>query len=1097
MTWEQQDGIWAADWKTGDLTDLAKRYVDAIGIERIQNDARRLPPACKSTDDLAAVRKLYTLSKWGEQIEAVRQRVDAAPLKRAVSDLATRYPDTFPASASRSAIDEFEQDMKALMKAAERQEPAALSKLAELEGKYAALQRKILLKNPVLDFDEILFVKRRGSEGLTNNWQGNDRLQGRKFENEIARFKWQQTDAEEITVYRPEEPMYVGDVDLHFDATKLMFSTNGTVCECGIDGNGFRKVVTDVNSYDPCYLPNDRLLFISNSNYHAVPCVSGGDYVGNIHIADLDGSNIRRLCFDQDNNWYPVMLANGRVMYTRWEYTDSAHYFSRVLMHMNPDGTNQVEFYGSNSYWPNSIFYARPIPGSSTKFIAVISGHHGVPRMGELVLFDAARGRHEAQGAVQRIPGYGKPVEAVTADRLVDASWPKFLHPYPLDEKTFLVSCRLTPSHAWGIYLVDVFDNMVPLKSIPGWHCLEPQPLRPRKRPPVIPDQVRPEQKNATVYISDIYEGKGLRGVPRGTVKALRVYQYIYAYRHTGGHNVIGYEGPWDVPVFQDGSTVFNVPANTPVAIQPLDSDGKALALMRSWFVGMPGEFVSCIGCHADQNMVPPSRTTTASASGPAELTPWYGPTRGFSFVREVQPVLDKYCVGCHDGSKPDTPCFVDDGQYISFPTAQNKYSKPYLALAKYVRRNGPEGDYHPLTPLEFHADTSELVQILTKGHHGIQLDNEAWDRIITWIDQNVPFYGTWKEAAPKLKQEYVEARAESWKNYADVTCDIEEIVNPYTEKIAYVPPEMTKRPSAPPVVARGWPFDAERAHIMQGKDRTLSLTVGEGMDIGLVRIPSGTFVMGDASGAPDEAPETPVKIRKAFYMSTCEVTNRLYQLFDPAHDSGVYDRRWKDQTNRGYFVNQPEMPVIRVSWTDAMAFCKWLSARTGRNVSLPTEAQWEWACRAGSDTPMWYGTAATDFGTFANLADVTTKELVVTGINPRPVNNPHDLACYLPAVFSVDDNVLHLAAPATYTANPWGLYDMHGNVAEWTRSEYRPYPYSDRDGRNRTDETDVKRVVRGGSWHDRPKRASSSYRLAYPAWQQVFNVGFRIVVEN
>ena len=116
-----------------------------------------------------------------------------------------------------------------------------------------------------------------------------------------------------------------------------------------------------------------------------------------------------------------------------------------------------------------AMFYARPLPGSPTKFVAIISGHHGVPRMGEMVLFDMAKGRQEDTGALQRIPGYGKPVKGIIKDALVDGSWPKFLHPYPLSDKYFLVSCKPTPESAWGIYLVDVFDNMLLLKEEPGF----------------------------------------------------------------------------------------------------------------------------------------------------------------------------------------------------------------------------------------------------------------------------------------------------------------------------------------------------------------------------------------------------------------------------------------------------------------------------------------------------------------------------------------------------------------------------------------------------------------------------------------------------
>ena len=116
-------------------------------------------------------------------------------------------------------------------------------------------------------------------------------------------------------------------------------------------------------------------------------------------------------------------------------------------------------------------------------------------------------------------------------DQLADASWPKFLHPYPLSEKYFLVAAKPTPQSLWGIYLVDVFDNMVLVKELPGYALLEPIPLRKTPRPPVIPEKVDPARKDATVYIADIYAGQGLQGIPRGTVKSLRVFTYHFAYR--------------------------------------------------------------------------------------------------------------------------------------------------------------------------------------------------------------------------------------------------------------------------------------------------------------------------------------------------------------------------------------------------------------------------------------------------------------------------------------------------------------------------------------------------------------------------------------
>ncbi|MFH1268893.1 MAG: hypothetical protein ABIK89_24470, partial [Planctomycetota bacterium] len=115
-----------------------------------------------------------------------------------------------------------------------------------------------------------------------------------------------------------------------------------------------------------------------------------------------------------------------------------------------------MEYYGSNSYWPNSIFGARPVPGSPGKFAGIVAGHHGSHREGELVLFDVGRGRREADGAVQRIPGRGQKIEPIVRDELTAASWPKFVHPYPLSDKYFLATCKLDANAPWDIYLVDV-----------------------------------------------------------------------------------------------------------------------------------------------------------------------------------------------------------------------------------------------------------------------------------------------------------------------------------------------------------------------------------------------------------------------------------------------------------------------------------------------------------------------------------------------------------------------------------------------------------------------------------------------------------------
>jgi formylglycine-generating enzyme required for sulfatase activity len=782
------------------------------------------------------------------------------------------------------------------------------------------------------------------------------------------------------------------------------------------------------------------------------------------------------------------VLNSGRILYARWEYSDAPHYFTRLLFSMNPDGTNQVEYYASNSMWPNSTFYARPIPNHPTQIVGVISGHHGVPRMGELILFDPAKGRREADGVVQRIPGHGRKVEPIIVDGLVEGSWPKFLHPYPLSDKYFLVSAKPTPQAEWGLYLVDVFDNLLLIREEPGYALFEPVPFRRTPKPPTISDKVDLTRNDATVHLTDVYRGPGLKDVPRGTVKKLRIYELQYAYPGMGGHINIGIDGPWDVhrirgtvPVEADGSASFHVPANMPLSVQPLDSQGQALQVMRSWFTAMPGENVSCVGCHDTQNSTPPPRGTLASLRQPSDIAPWYGPARGFSFKRDVQPALDKFCVGCHNPERKVAPDLTAKQE-----RGWRGFTPSYVALHPYVRRPGPESDYHLQQPLEFHASTSELIQMLRKGHYNVQLDNGAWDRLITWIDLNVPDHGTWQEH--RGGHSPMEQRRQAMRTrYANRPEDPEAIPELEQKPIAPIIPPPVPQQQVPHLTAAGWPFDAAEA---QKRQKALNLPtevqieLSDRVTMALALIPPGEFIMGDAAGSADEYPPTVVKIDKPFYLGVCEVTNAQYAVFNPRHDSAYISQTNKDQNERGWPVNRPSQPVVRVTWHAAQAFCRWLSQETGHKINLPTEGQWEWACRAGTSTPFYYGGPDADFSKFANLADAALQRMARAD---SPKWHPRD--------DRFNDGAMVTADVGRYQPNAWGLRDLIGNVAEWTRSTYRPYPYQAGDSRN-DPQVAGQKVVRGGSWYDRPQRARTTFRLPYEPWQHVYNVGFRVVME-
>ncbi|MBI3922446.1 MAG: SUMF1/EgtB/PvdO family nonheme iron enzyme [Armatimonadetes bacterium] len=1106
MKWEEEDRLWLEDWMPADLKVLAKRYAAATRFPALSEEAKRLSERVDEAAGLQALREAYHRSRKADVAIAWLRDFKDSSLRLAIKDLSAAYGAKYP--KGKEYLDRLDSLLRVRDTALAKLDTAeALQHAAKTAEGLRSLQRDALLANPLLDFDRLLFVKRRDNQlGLPQNWQGNSSIARGGYDNEICISPIGRI-GPISSLFHPEGGRFVGDLDLHFDGDRFLFSMpdeemRWQVYELRSDGTGLRQVTLgdqpDVDNFDGCYLPSGKIIFCSTACMQGVPCVGGADHVALLYLLDTDGKTIRQLTFDQDHNWCPTVLNNGRVLYTRWEYSDTPHYFTRLLFSMNPDGTDQAEYYGSNSYWPNSTFYARPIPGNPSEVVAVISGHHGVPRMGELVLFDPEKGRREGDGVVQRIPGYGKRVEPVIADTLVDGSWPKFLHPYPLSDKYFLVSCKPNPSAPWGIYLADIFDNMLPLLEMEGYALFEPTPIRKRPTPPVIPDKVNPKRKDAVVYMANVYSGDGLKGVPRGTVKKLRVSSNHFAFPGMGGHINIGIDGPWDVkrilgtvPVYSDGSAKFRAPANTPLVLQPLDAEGKALQVMRSWMTAMPGENVSCMGCHESVSTTPPSKKTEAALKLPVDIKPWHGPARGFSFEREVQPVLNTYCVSCHNGQSQEGKTLPDLRSKKEVANYAGAFTPAYESLHRYVRRPGPESDYHLLTPLEFHADTSELVQMLQKGHHGVKLDSESWDRLITWIDLNVPCHGRWSEhrAVPaegdarrcKLRSLYAgdeedpEREPSDERRATSEESPLSSINAPIANRESKI-----KNPS-------GWPLDGAKARLLQASlgPTERGLDLGSGVNLDLVLIPAGEFVMGDLNGEPDELPLKAVHIEKPFWMAKFETTNEQFRLFDPRHDSGYISQTNKDQYERGYPANGAKQPVIRVSWQQATDFCRWLSKKTELKFALPSEAQWEYTCRAGTDTPLSYGDLNADFSPFANVADASLRAWA-----------RRDSPDWAPKDARFNDKAFIAANVGSYEPNAWGLYDMHGNVCEWTHTIYQPFPYRSDDGRENAS-PEGRKVVRGGSWFDRPQRCRSAFRLSYPSWQKVYNVGFRVVCEG
>lgn len=1016
----------------------------------------------------------------------------------------------------------------------------ANAKDAAATAELSALIREASLANPLLDFDKLIVIRRKGEANRQLNSHTTATLKPKGWDNEISEISNLRGEIKVRAVYRHPDQSVMKHMELHSSGNRIMFSGAGSNGRWGVfdvdqNGQDLRELTPSDQNYvdwfDSCYLPEkDFIIACSTAGMQGLPCENGGRPMVNLYRLNIKTREVRQLTFEQDSDWHPRIMPDGKVMYLRWEYTDTPHYFTRYLFSMNPDGTNQKEHWGSGSYFPTAFVWARPVPNSASKVAGIISGHHAKSETGRLMVIDPQLGRKypfkykaedkiwgaekstinihpqvfpaEETGCLQEIPGWGRDVVGNVYDNQGGGQKYTFGTPWPLSDKYFLVSMKGFPgSKKWVLALVDTFDNMTVIYEDPQYDIFEPMPFVSTTPIPVLVDRTEKGQQ-AAMFCSNIYYGPGLKDIPVGTVKQLRIFSYHYGFIKSGGHESIGLESSWDikriigtVPVEDDGSFSFMAPPNTPISIQPLDESGAALAIMRSWMTAMPGEALGCIGCHESQNDTAPVIRAKAGVRPPSKIEPWYGPARPFSYPAEIQPLLNRSCIGCHkeDGKAPFTLAnngAKGDGDW--------RKDKSYLNLVAFTRKPGAESDMELYNPMEWHASTSPLIQMLRKGHHGVKLDREGWERLYTWIDLNAPHRGMWNNTTYEKKRLNLAAR------YAGVTDNPE---NEYRKilagleknKITPVVPATIPKPAPDNLSAKNYPLNVADAKNLQGSGKEMEIVLAKGLTMRVVKVPAGQFIMGNRSGYPDEQPRVVVKIPDSFAMGATEITCAQYAAFDPKHDTRYLDEHGKDHSTPGYIANHPDQPVARISWQEANAFCQWLSKKTGKRVRLPTEAEWEWAARAGSDQQFFYGGKDADFSKWANLADASRRKTYVKWDGGSKIHKPLNFPAHYLYPLRDDrftDHWFIVDYVKQYPPNPWGLHDIIGNVNEWTGSDYAPYPYNAKDGRN-SGKLGNKKVARGGSWNDRPKTAGSSIRFPFESYQRVYNVGFRVVIEG
>jgi len=676
----------------------------------------------------------------------------------------------------------------------------------ESEREARQLRRRILFSHPLLDFDKLLINKRPppGYSHQSRQYLGRYSGAGPGL---VVLDSWKDTPKETVLL---EGKLPVGSAlhpDLSFDATRVLFSfcdhtpsdpnlRRFFIYEVGIDGTGLRQLTGTsadplagadgrqtalIEDFDPCYLPDGGFAFTSTRLETHVRCQYGGRYFANfvLYRAEADGSNIRRLSFGEAPEWEPSVLADGRVLYTRWDYINRHDTLFQSLWVTRPDGSATAHVYGNYTRNPCTTAEPRAIPGSR-KIVTTAVAHHGYTA-GSIVVVDPGRGQ-EGETPLTRVT---PEIEFPETE-----GWPTgaYANPYPLSEDLFLAAYTPDPlvregavqrENAFGIYLVDTLGGRELIYRDPNMSCFAPIPVKPRPRPPVLPASVASQEDKATgtFYVRNVYDST--QPIPHGSIKSLRVVRLFPQTIETPpsrGKAIIDMpkriEGT--VPVGEDGSAAFRAPAGRPLLFQLLDENGMAVMSMRTLVYLQPGEIAGCVGCHEPRSS---ATRTVATPAGTTihDLEPPAGPRYegGLSFARTVQPVLDRYCIGCHglEETEGELDLLGTLGP-VTFPyptwPGPNKMvvSRAYESLMNReglvaIAQRNFETDFS--TPKDYFAHAGSLAGLLLDGHKDpegkarIEIDGESFERVVDWLDLNAMFYGDyswnkpeWRNASPE-----------------------------------------------------------------------------------------------------------------------------------------------------------------------------------------------------------------------------------------------------------------------------------------------------------------------------------------------------------
>jgi len=649
---------------------------------------------------------------------------------------------------------------------------------------FKELQREVFLANPLVSGQPVLFVNRPDYTNVhgpdETMYQSNEKVVCHAFRAGGSLKVLDVSSGRLRTVIMSAAGM-VRDPDVYFDGSKIIFSMRRNVdddfhiYEINPDGSNLRQLTSapQVSDIQPVYLPNGRIMFSSTREPKYIHCQR--HLMASLFLMEGDGANIHQAGFNTLFEGRGSLMPDGRVLYSRWEYVDKHFSSAYGLWTVNPDGTAQMLYYGGLAWQPGAIMDGRIVPGSRN-IVCIFGSVHG-SEAGAMVVANPAKGNN-GPGAIEKswpadisacLREWNTIGRCNNYDSFINIPV-RYANPYPLSDKYFLCSRQIAPHARMGLYVVDVFGNEVLLHDeTPG--CFQARPLTSREKPPVIPEKVNYADPEGLVYVYDVYRGANMESVKRGTVKSLRIVEapakLTYPPENIGDWSAPEYVDShhptamnWnhynnkillgDVPVETDGSAYFRIPAGRFVYFQLLDENGMMVHSMRSGTSVMPGERAGCVGCH-DYRIAPASaKIPLALQRQPSKIKPWYGPARPFGYAAEVQPVLDKHCVKCHDfgrkGGKKinlsgDIGLIFNSSYCSLMKLSPDCWSLPKEGMPKPLISAIGAGPLPVVPPRSWGSHQSRLVDMINGGHKKVQLSKEEMDRIVTWIDLNAPYY--------------------------------------------------------------------------------------------------------------------------------------------------------------------------------------------------------------------------------------------------------------------------------------------------------------------------------------------------------------------